>query len=285
SAAIPLTLRALGGLSTREIAEALLQTEATIAQRISRAKAFITQSAEPFRPPPPDLIDGRLPAVMQIISLIFNEGHAPTSGPRLTRADLADEAIRLARLLHARVEGQPETAGLLALLLLTDARRPARTGPNGELVPLDEQDRGLWNRAMITEGLRLLTDAFAHHALGNYQLRAAIAAVHDQAPTYELTDWSRLKALYDLLIQGEDNPLVRLNRAVVVAHTDGPATALGDIDGLDVPLAEHHRYHATIAYLQQMAGNSEAARQAYATAAALASNEPERRSLLRKAGS
>jgi RNA polymerase sigma factor (sigma-70 family) len=156
SAAIPLTLRALGGLTTREIADALLLPEATIAQRISRAKASISRSDEPFRSPPPDLVDNRLPAVMQIIYLIFNEGHAATSGPRLNRTDLANEAIRLARQMHERLPDQPETAGLLALLLLTDARRPARISANGELVPLDQQDRRLWSRPMIVEGLRAL---------------------------------------------------------------------------------------------------------------------------------
>lgn len=285
SAAIPLTLRAVGGLTTREIADALLQPEATIAQRISRAKASITRSGEPFRRPRSDLIDDRLPAVMQVIYLIFNEGHAATSGPRLTRTDLADEAIRLARLLHARLPRHPEAHGLLALLLLSDARRPARTAASGELVPLDEQDRQLWNRPMIAEGLALLTSAIAHRTMGDYQLQAAIAAVHDQAPTYAATNWTQLRALYNLLAQRSDNPLVRLNRAIAVAHTDGPEVAIREMGELSARLADHHRYHATIGYLHEMAGEHGAAQRAYQTAARLATNEPERRYLQGKADS
>ncbi len=285
SAAIPLTLRAVGGLSTREIADALLQPEATIAQRISRAKATVARSGEPFCRPPPNLIDQRLPAVMQIIYLIFNEGHAATSGSRLTRTDLADEAIRLARLLHERMPDHPESAGLVALLLLTDARRDARCTPNGELVPLDRQERQLWNRPMIAEGLRVLTSALDHHRIGEYQLQAAIAAVHDQAPTYAATNWVQLRALYDLLARRNDNPLVTLNRAVAVAHTDGAEAAMRGIDALGTSLAGHHRYHATVGYLHEMAGEHDAARKAYDTAALLATNEPERRYLRSKAES
>ncbi len=283
SAAIPLTLRAVGGLTTREIAEALLQPEATIAQRISRAKATVARSGEPFSRPPLDLIDQRLPAVMQIIYLIFNEGHAATSGTRLTRTDLADEAIRLARLLHDRMPDHPESAGLAALLLLSDARRNARTAANGDLVPLDRQDRQLWNQPMITEGLRLLTSALAQHAMGEYQLQAAIAAVHDQAPTYAATNWLQLRALYDLLAERTDNPVVRLNRAVAIAHTDGPVAAMREMDALGASLADHHRYHATVGYLHEMAGEHDGARHAYHRAALLATNEPERRHLRRKA--
>lgn len=286
SAAIPLTLRAVGGLTTRQIADALLQPEATIAQRISRAKASITRSPEPFHRPPPDLIDERLPAVMQIIYLIFNEGHAATSGHQLGRADLTDEAIRLARMLHERLGGpgdHPETTGLLALLLLTDARRPARTSADGDLISLDQQDRRLWNQPMILEGLRLLTSALARQAMGDYQLQAAIAAVHDQAPTYADTNWAQLLALYNLLARRSDNPFVRLNRAVAVAHTDGPDVALHEIDALGPSLADHHRYHATLGYLHELAGRREAAGEAYANAARLAKNEPERRYLQAKA--
>jgi RNA polymerase sigma factor (sigma-70 family) len=284
SAAIPLTLRAVGGLTTREIAAALLLPEATIAQRISRAKASITRSEEPFRRPPPDLIDDRLPAVMQVVYLIFNEGHTATSGPRVNRTDLTDEAIRLARRLHERLPGQPETNGLLALLLLTDARRPARNSVNGELVPLDQQDRRLWSRPMIVEGLNLLTAALTHHSAGEYQLQAAIAAVHDQAPSYAVTDWTQLRALYNQLAQRGDNPLVRLNRAVAVAHTDGPKAAQREIDALGASLADNHRYHATVGYLHELAGEHGAAKHAYSKAACLAVNEPERRYLQRKAG-
>jgi predicted RNA polymerase sigma factor len=285
SAAIPLTLRAVGGLTTSEIADALLQSEATIAQRISRAKATVARSGEPFCRPPPDLIDQRLPAVMQIIYLIFNEGHAATSGSRLTRTDLGDEAIRLARLLHERMPHHPESAGLVALLLLTDARRAARTAANGELVPLDRQDRRLWNRPMIVEGLRLLTSALAHHTMGEYQMQAAIAAVHDQATTYAATNWRQLRALYDLLAQRNDNPLVRLNRAVAVAHTDGPVAAMREVHALGTSLGSHHRYHATNGYLHEVADDHDAARHAYHRAALLATNEPERRYLRGKAES
>jgi RNA polymerase sigma factor (sigma-70 family) len=285
SAAIPLTLRAVGGLTTREIADALLMSEATIAQRISRAKASISRSDEPFRGPPPDLIDNRLPAVMQVIYLIFNEGHAATSGPSLLRTDLANEAIRLARQMHQRLPDQPETTGLLALMLLTDARRPARIAANGELVPLDQQDRRLWSRPMIVEGLGLLTAALAHHAMGEYQLQAAIAAVHDQALSYDATNWTQLRALYNQLLLCSDNPLVRLNRAVAVAHTDGPEAAQVEVDALGELLTGYHRYHATVGYLHELVGEHEAAQDAYKTAAGLATNEPERRYLQGKAGS
>ncbi|MCU1393093.1 MAG: polymerase sigma factor [Ilumatobacteraceae bacterium] len=285
AAAIPLTLRAVGGLTTREIGDALLLSEATVAQRISRAKTTITRSGEAFRRPPDDLIDARLPAVMQVIYLIFNEGHTASSGQRLNRTDLGDEAIRLARMLHARLAGNPETGGLLALLLLTDARRTARTTADGDLVPLDEQDRRRWDRAMISEGLGLLTAAIARHRMGNYQLQAAIAAVHDQAATYADTDWGQLRALYDLLLRGGDNPLVRLNRAVAIANTDGPDIALAEVDSLAAEMADHHRYHATVGHLHEMAGDAIAAQAAYESAADLCASEPERRHLLRKADS
>jgi RNA polymerase sigma factor (sigma-70 family) len=283
-AAIPLTLRAVGGLTTREIADALLLTESTIAQRISRAKAAITRSQEAFRRPPPDLIDDRLPAVMQVIYLIFNEGHTATSGPEVNRTDLANEAIRLARQLHERLPEQPETSGLLALLLLTDARRPARLSLDGNLVPLDEQDRRMWNRPMIVEGLNLLTSALAQHSMGEYQLEAAIAAVHDQAPSYGTTNWNQIRALYNQLGQRGDNPLVRLNRAVAVAHTDGTKAAQDEMDSLRDSLMDNHRYHATLGYLHELAGEHAAARTAYGKAAGLATNEPERRYLQFKSG-
>ena len=283
SSAVPLTLRAVGGLTTREIADALLLSEATVAQRISRAKAVISASAEPFRRPPPDLVDDRLPAVMQIIYLIFNEGHAATRGPRLTRSDLADEAIRLARLLHDRLVDHPETSGLLALMLLTDARRSARATTAGDLVPLDQQDRRLWDRGMIAEGVDLLTSALAHHSMGAYQLQAAIAAVHDQAPSYAATNWNQVRALYNLLVQRSDNPLVRLNRVVAVAHTDGPEVARRELDSLVDTLAGHHRFHATAGYLYDMIGDRPEAQLAYLEAARLATNEPERRYLRAKA--
>ena len=282
ASAIPLTLRAVGGLTTREIADALLVPEATVAQRISRAKATIGSTAGPFVRPGPGEIAARLPAVLQIISLIFTEGHSATSGPDLTRADLAEEAIHLARRLHERLPDHPEVDGLLALLLLTDARRTARTGPAGELIPLDQQDRTLWNRPMISEGLRLLTAAFGHHELGEYQLRAAVAAVHDQASAYSETNWVELRALYNRLARLGDNPMVMLNRAIAVAHTDGPEPAIAEVVSLTSQLGNHHRYHATMGYLHELTGDRESARRAYATAAGLATNEPERLHLARK---
>ncbi len=283
AAAIPLTLRAVGGLTTSEIAEVLLQSEATIGQRISRAKATIAQSGEPFRLPDPDVLDHRLASVMQVIYLIFTEGHTAASGPHLGRVDLSAEGIRLARLLHQRLPNNPETAGLLALLLLSEARRSARTNGDGELVPLDQQDRTLWNRTMITEGLTLLTAALQQHSIGDYQLQAAITAVHDQAPTYAATDWSKLRTLYDLLAHRSDNPVVRLNRAVAVAHTHSPEAALLEMSDLADVLADHHRYHATVGYLEELSGDREDALVAYQRAADLATNEPERRYLQRKA--
>ncbi len=285
SAAIPLTLRAVGGLTTREIADALLLPEATTAQRISRAKASIARSEEPFRRPPPDLIDDRLPTVMHIIYLIFNEGHAATSGPRLIRTDLADEAIRLARQLHERLPYQPEATGLLALLLLTEARRPARLGANGELVSLDQQNRGLWSRALIVEGLSLLTGALRQHSMGEYQLQASIAAVHDQASSFEATNWTQLRALYNQLAVRSENPLIHLNRVVAVAHTDGPSAAQAEIAVLGDVLAGNHRYFATLGYLHELASEDDEAMRAYGQAARLATNEPERRYLQGKAKS
>ena len=285
SAAIPLTLRAVCGLTTREIARALFLPEATIAQRISRAKASITRSEEPFCRPPPDLIDNRLPAVMQIIYLIFNEGHAATSGPSLIRADLANEGDSLARQLHEHLSDQAEVTGLLALLLLTDARRPARIGPGGDLVPLDQQDRRLWSRAMIVEGLHLLTAALSRHSMGEYQLEAAISAVYDQAASYEATNWAQLRALYDQLADQSDSPFVRLNRTVAIAHTDGPEAALVEIDALGTSLVNYHRFHATVGYLHELAGEHEGATSAYREAAHLATNGLERRFLQRKAES
>lgn len=283
SAAIPLTLRVVGGLTTREIADALFVPEATIAQRISRAKASISLSTEPFRRPPPNLLDARLPMVVQVIYLIFNEGHAATSGATLIRTDLADEAIRLARKLREQLPEQPEVTGLLALLLLTDARRLARVKVGGDLAPLDEQDRLLWNRAMIAEGLNLLTAALAHHDVGEYQLQASIAAVHDQALTFATTNWSQLRAIYNQLALRSDNPLVFLNRVVVTAHIDGPRAAQVEIAALGDSLSENHRYFATLAYLHEMAGERDAASRAYGDAARLAKNEPERNYLLKKA--
>ena len=283
TAAIPLTLRAVGGLSTRDIADALLQSEQTIAQRISRAKATVGQAEEPFRAPTPALLAERLPAVMQVIYLIFNEGYAASSGTRLVRTDLAEEAIRLARQLHRQVPDHPEVAGLLALLLLTDARRSARTSADGAVIPLDQQDRRSWNRSMITDGLTVLTAALGHHELGDYQIQAAIAAVHDQAASYRTTDWATIRTLYDRLLESGDNPMVRLSRAVAVAHVDGVEAGRAELEALAAPLAANHRYHATVGYLHELSGDDASARVAYAEAAALATNDPVRRYLEHKA--
>ncbi len=220
-AAIPLTLRAVGGLTTREIAAAFLVPEPTMAQRISRAKSTLKASGEPFTLPPADQRAARLRSVLHVLYLLFNEGYASSGGPELARSDLSGEAIRLARGLHASLPADPETTGLLALMLLTDARRPARTGPGGELIPLAEQQRSRWDRACITEGMRLITAALEQGQPGEYQLQAAIAAVHDEAPSHAATDWPKILALYGLLERRTGNPMVTLNRAVGRGHDGG----------------------------------------------------------------
>ena len=283
ASAVPLTLRAVGGLTTREIADALLQPEATVAQRISRAKATIARSGERFGSLAGGELDARLAAVLQIVYLIFNEGHVAATGAALTRADLCDEAIRLARQLHDARPADPEVSGLLALLLLTDARRLGRTDDAGDLVTLDEQDRSRWDRARVTEGLQVLTPALRQHHFGEYQLLACIAALHDQAPTYEATDWVRISALYDLLVRRTDNPIGALNRVVAIAHARSTDEAWHALDALAASLADHHRYHAVRGYLHDLDGERDAARDVYAEAAGSAANEPEGRYLRRKA--
>ena len=206
SSAIALTLRAVGGLTTAEIAKAFLLPEATLGQRIQRAKQSIKKSGVPFRLPDPDERARRLASVLHVLYLIFNEGYTTTSGPALHRTDLSNEAIRLTRAVHHLLPQDPEVAGLLALMLLTDARRAARTGPQGELIPLDEQDRSLWNTARIEEGVALVSAALRQGAVGEYQLQAAIAAVHDEAPSAEDTDWPQILALYSVLLRMSDNP-------------------------------------------------------------------------------
>ena len=247
--AIPLTLRAVGGLTTREIAAAFLVPEPTMAQRISRAKATLKASGEPFTLPPPDQRAGRLASVLHVLYLLFNEGYASSGGPDLARSDLSGEAIRLARGLHASLPGDPEVTGLLALMLLTDARRAARTGPGGELIPLAEQDRSGWDRPLITEGTTLLTGALRSGQLGEYQLQAAIAAVHDQAPSHAGTDWAQILALYSLLERMTGNPMVTLNRAVAAAMVEGPAAGLALLDAVRGPLGGHYRFHAVRGHL------------------------------------
>src|SRR5579871_460302 len=219
---IALTLRAVGGLTTAEIARAFLVPEATMTRRISRAKQGIRASGAPFGMPAAGERAERLAAVLHVLYLIFNEGYASTSGPDLQRTELAAEAIRLARLLHRLLPDDGEVTGLLALMLLTDARRAARSGPYGELVPMSEQDRDRWDAAAVAEGVALITGALPHGPTGPYQLQAAIAAVHDEAPSAEATDWPQIMALYELLLRISDNPVVALNHAVAVAMTHGP---------------------------------------------------------------
>ncbi|HEV7685909.1 MAG TPA: DUF6596 domain-containing protein, partial [Acidimicrobiia bacterium] len=233
ASAIPLTLRAVGGLTTREIAAAFLVPEATMAQRISRAKARVQASAEPFTLPGAEERPERLRSVLHVLYLLFNEGYATSGGPDLARTDLSGEAIRLARGVRAALPDDPEVTGLLALMLLTDARRPARTGPDGELIPLAEQDRSRWDRPLLTEGVALITTALRQGSLGEYQIQAAIAAVHDQAGSHAATNWSEIVALYGRLEQMTGNPMVTLNRAVAVAMADGPAAGLALLERLE----------------------------------------------------
>ena len=283
--AIALTLRAVGGLTTGEIASAFLVPEATMAQRISRAKQSIQGSGVPFERPAAEDAARRLGAVLHVLYLIFSEGYAASSGAELQRTDLSGEALRLVRMLHGLVPEDAEVAGLLALMLLTDARRAARTGPEGELIPLDEQDRGLWDRAMIREGVALLESTLPRGAVGPYQMQAAIAAVHDEAPSTAATDWPQILALYGLLQRMSDNPMVALNHAIAVAMVHGPAAGLERLDALagDPRLAGHHRLDAVRAHLMERAGDVAAAIAGYRRAAERTTSLPERSYLLAKA--
>ena len=282
---IALTLRAVGGLSTAEIARAFLVPEATMAQRISRAKQRIKAAGASFEAPPPAELAERLGAVLHVVYLVFNEGYTATSGAQLVRAELTGEAIRLARELYRLVPGDGEVAGLLGLLLLTDARRRARTAPDGSLVPLSEQDRTLWNAEAIAEGVALVTDTLSKGPIGPYQLQAAIAAVHDEAPTAEATDWPQILALYTVLERVAPNPTVTLNRAVAVAKVQGPAAGLALLDALaaDERLSASHHLVSVRAHLLEMAGDYDAARAGYGEAARRTTSEPERRHLLTRA--
>jgi RNA polymerase sigma factor (sigma-70 family) len=293
ASAIPLTLRAVGGLTTREIATAFLVPEATMAQRISRAKAKIRESDEPFMLPSPGERAERLRSVLHVLYLLFNEGYATSSGPDLARSDLSGEAIRLTRRVHAGLpddgepdDGEPddgEVAGLLALMLLTDARRLARTHADGELVPLAEQDRARWDRALIAEGVALITAALERGRVGEYQVQAAIAAVHDQATRYADTDWSEILSLYGLLERMTGNPMVTLNRAVAAAMAQGPSAGLALLDGLGERLGDHHRLHSVRAHLLELAGDTEAAVVEFRAAAARTTNVREQHYLTTKA--
>jgi RNA polymerase sigma factor (sigma-70 family) len=276
ASAIPLTLRAVGGLTTGEIARAFLVPEATMAQRISRAKQRVKASGVPFALPAAGEWAERLRSVLHVLYLIFTEGHASTTGERVARGELSAEAIRVTRMVHASLPRDAEVAGLLALMLLNEARRPARTGPSGELVPLAEQDRSLWDRALVAEGVALVSAALPRGAVGEYQLQAAIAALHDEAATVDETDWPQILALYGLLERMTANPMVTLNRAVAAAMVDGPAAGLALLDGIDGALGDHHRLDAVRAHLLELAGDRDAAIGHYRRAAGRTTSVPER---------
>ena len=283
--AIALTLRAVGGLKTAEIAAAFLVPEATMAQRISRAKASIKASGVPFEMPTAAARAERLGAVLHVLYLIFSEGYTASSGPELNRTDLSGEAIRLTRAVHRLLPDDGEVAGLLALMLLTDARRIARTGPAGELIPLDEQDRGRWDQRAIAEGVALVSAALSKGSIGPYQLQAAIAAVHDEAPRVEDTDWPQILALYCLLKRMSGNPMVALNHAIATAMVHGPAAGLELLKALDADprLAEHHRLDAVRAHLLERAGDRAAAIAHFRRAAGRTASLPERNYLMMQA--
>ena len=285
SSAIALTLRAVGGLTTAEIANAFLVPEATMAQRISRAKQSIKASGVPFSLPTKQDQAQRLRAVLHVLYLIFNEGYTSSAGPDLQRTELSGEAVRLTRAVHKLLPDDGEVAGLLALMLLTDARRVARTGPDGELIPLTKQDRALWDPKEIEEGVALLTTTLSKGSIGAYQLQAAIAALHDEAPRAEDTDWPQILALYDLLKRMSDNPMVMLNHAIAAAMVHGPSAGLELLDALDADgrLTGHHRLDAVRAHLLELAGDHPGAIAHYQTAAARTTSLPERNYLITQA--
>jgi RNA polymerase sigma factor (sigma-70 family) len=282
---IAMTLRAVGGLTTAEIARAFLVPEATMTRRISRAKQRIKDSGIPFGLPQGPGRAERLGAVLHVLYLIFNEGYATTSGPSLQRVELSAEAIRLARILHRLLPDDGEVAGLLALMLLTDARRPARAGPDGALIPMAEQDRSRWAADAIAEGVALISQALSRGPTGPYQLQAAIAALHDEAPSVEATDWPQILALYELLLETSDNPVVALNHTVAVAMVRGPHAGLDLLATLeaDQRIAGDHRLQAVRAHLLELAGDRPAARAAYLAAAGRATSLPQQRYLYARA--
>jgi RNA polymerase sigma factor (sigma-70 family) len=278
---IALTLRAVGGLTTAQIARAFLVPESTMAQRISRAKQSIKSAGARFSLPPQSERAERLRVVLHVLYLIFNEGYTATSGPDLQRAELTTEAIRLTRDLRQLLPDDGEVAGLLALMLLTDARRPARTRPDGSLVPLAEQDRSRWDQASVKEGVQLITETLSRAIIGPFQVQAAIAAVHDEARSADETDWAQILVLYELLDRISPNPMVTLNHAVALAMVRGPRAGLdllATLDG-DERMTSHHRLHAVRAHLLEMAGDHVAARASYRTAARVTTSLPEQRYL------
>jgi predicted RNA polymerase sigma factor len=284
---LALTLRAVGGLSTAQIAAAFLVPETTMAQRIGRAKQRIRDTGARFALPPPDERAGRLGVVQHVLYLLFNEGYTASSGPALHRADLTTEAIRLTRLLHRLLPGETEVAGLLALMLLTDARRAARTDAGGSIVPLADQDRTRWDAAAIAEGQTLLTGTLGSGPVGPYQIQAAVAAIHDESPVAEQTDWPQILALYDVLTQVAPGPVVTLSRAVAVAMVHGPVAGLALLGTLDADdrMAHTHRLEAVRAHLLEQAGDRQGARESYLRAARMTASLPEQRYLTLRAAS
>jgi RNA polymerase sigma factor (sigma-70 family) len=282
---LALTLRAVGGLTTAEIANAFLVPEPTMAQRISRAKQTIKDAGARFDLPPEAEREDRLRVVLHVLYLMFNEGYTTSAGPALHRADLTSEAIRLARLLRRLLPEHGEIAGLLALMLLTDARRTARTTPDGALVPLAEQDRALWDRTQIEDGVGIIGQTLERAAIGPYQLQAAIAAIHDEAPSDDETDWPQILALYEVLERVSPGPVVTLNRAVAVAMVDGPRAGLAVLGTLDADdrMANTHRLEAVRGHLLELAGEPGAARESYRRAARMTASVPEQRYLAMRA--
>ena len=281
--AIALTLRAVGGLTTGEIASAFLVPEATMAQRISRAKQKVKDAGATFEEPAAEDRAERLRSVLHVLYLMFNEGYAASGGTSLQRTDLSGEAIRLTRAVRAELPDDGEVTGLLALMLLTDARRPARTSADGQLIPLAEQDRSLWDASLIEEGVALAVEAMSHGSVGQYQLQAAVAALHDEAPSAADTDWPQILALYTILERMSRNPTVTINRAIAAAMVHGPEAGLAMVASLDDALGGSHRLDAVRAHLYEMAGDLDAAIECYRSAANRTTSTPEQQYLVRRA--